>query len=287
MISKNVVRILLGLIFAYLSNSHFCAQAAEPTLTIVFGAKSRVYTASQLLAQPYMRKISIPADVAYRRAMSYRAVPLLALLGPDINRNIDTLEARANDGFVSQIPVRIIQKARTNGSIAWVAIEPLMKPWPALPNKARSAGPFYIVWEKPGLTGIGQEQWPYGLVQLSGAETPERRWPQIDVASTLPANAPERRGMRAFIRNCFSCHRIRGGGAATLGPDLADPMSPLKYMTPKGLRLLIRNPSAVRTWPDQKMTGFSKSVLSDPELEDLISYLAHIAERRLNKQEYR
>ena len=48
-------------------------------------------------------------------------------------------------------------------SIAYIAIENPKSKWPDLPLKpsSGSAGPFYLVWLKPELSGILQEEWPY------------------------------------------------------------------------------------------------------------------------------
>jgi cytochrome c1 len=48
-------------------------------------------------------------------------------------------------------------------------------------------------------------------------------------------------------------------------------------LTPKGLRLLIRSPKSVRTWPRQQMPGFDKTMVSDPDLDALIAYLTYMA----------
>jgi mono/diheme cytochrome c family protein len=99
------------------------------------------------------------------------------------------------------------------------------------------------------------------------------------VAADLPQDAPARRGQAVFVAQCLPCHRMKGAGASDLGPDLGAPMSPTQYMTPEGLRVLIRNPKAVRTWPGQQMPGFDAATLPDADLEALIAYLAHMAER--------
>ena len=70
---------------------------------------------------------------------------------------------------------------------------------------------------------------------------------------------------------------MKGAGAAGVGPDLGRPMNPIEYLTPKGLRILIRNPKAVRTWPQQQMPGFDETMISEADLDALIAYLAHMA----------
>src|SRR3954470_291745 len=84
------------------------AHAEDAALTLSIGPQTRRFTAVQLLGRPDATELSITADVSYRRPMKYRAVPLLALLG--VVSGLDTVEARAVDGFVSQIPRAVIEK---------------------------------------------------------------------------------------------------------------------------------------------------------------------------------
>jgi mono/diheme cytochrome c family protein len=253
------------------------ARADAPTLTVSLDDKARVYTAAELLARPDAATIAIPADVAYGRPMTFRAVPLLALVPAASDPALDTIEARASDGFVSQLPRALIDKGASGGSVAWVAVEDPAALWPNLPGKQASAGPFYLVWEHPERSGIGSEQWPYQTVALAGVESPAHRWPQMAVDVSLPADALARRGQEVFTVQCLPCHRMKGAGEGELGPDLGQPMSPTQYFTPKALRKLIRNPKSVRTWPQQIMPGFDQSKISDADLDAVIAYLGAMA----------
>ena len=88
---------------------------------------------------------------------------------------------RATDGFVSQIPMALVAKGGAGGSVAWIAVEDPAAPWPSLPGKDVSAGPFYLVWEHPERSDVGSEQWPYQVASLTGVESPAHRWPQMAV----------------------------------------------------------------------------------------------------------
>lgn len=271
-----MLKFILSLVMALLWIS--CARASEP-LTLSFGGEDRRYTAAELLARPDAATIEIADDVSYHRTMRYRAIPLLALVPKEARAKLDTIEARAGDGFVSQIPMALVEKAETGGSVAFVAVEDPAQPWPPLPGKDASAGPFYIVWQDPSRSAVGTELWPYQTIALSGAESPAHRWPQMRVSDDLVADAPARRGQGVFTTQCMPCHRIKGAGAADIGPDLGQPMNPTQYLTSEGLRALIRNPKAVRTWPQQQMPGFSEKALSDADLDAVIAYLMHMAGR--------
>jgi len=207
--------------------------------------------------------------------MKYRAVPLLPLMS--VSTAFDTIEARAADGFVSQIPLELVEKGGRGGARAWIAIEESAAPWPVLPGKTASAGPFYLVWENPERSDIGSEQWPYQLASLTAVESPAHRWPQMVVDASLPEHSPARRGQAVFTTQCLPCHRMKGAGAGDVGPDLGQPMNPTQYLTRQGLRDLVRNPKAVRTWPQMAMPGFDETMLREADLDALIAYLAHMA----------
>ncbi len=98
--------------------------------------------------------------MAYKRAMSYRAVPLAALL--DGVQPGDHLQAVALDGFAAELPAAPLLS--TQGARAWLAVEDPAQPWPALAKNKPSAGPFYLVWQNPEAAQIGPEQWPFQVV---------------------------------------------------------------------------------------------------------------------------
>ena len=221
--------------------------------------------------------LPIPADVAYGRPMTFRAVPLLALMGAAADPAFDTIEARASDGFVSQLPRALIGKGASGGSVAWIAVEEPSTPWPSLRDKPASAGPFYLVWEHPERSGVGSEQWPYQITALTGVELPAHRWPQMAVDASVPVDAPARHGQEVFTVQCMPCHRMKGAGESEVGPDLGSPMNPTQYFTADGLRRLIRNPKSVRTWPQQMMPAFDAEKLPDADLDAVIAYLGAIA----------
>jgi mono/diheme cytochrome c family protein len=254
-------------------------RAESPALTLSFGPETQTFSAAELLARPDAATLMVPADVAYHRSMTYRAVPLLALLGDLHGSRLETIEARATDGFASQIPLPLIEKGADGGSVAWIAVEDPAEPWPHLPGKSAGAGPFYLVWEHPERSGVGSELWPYRLASLEGVPSPAHRWPQMAVDASLPEDAPARRGQAVFTTQCLPCHRMKGAGGSDIGPDLGVPMNPTQYLTPQGLRLLIRDPKAVRTWPGQGMPAFDEQMLPEPDLDALIAYLAVMAKR--------
>jgi len=248
------------------------AKAAEPTLTITSGSTTRTYTASELRARSDATDVTISAADAYREAFTFRAVPLLALLHPSKQEG-EVMQCRSVDGFVAELPLALVLKAASGGAIPWIAIEPSQQSWPTLPGSGAHPGPFWLVWQHPERSGVEREQWPYSLTALAIVESPQSRWPQIAVDAGLANDTPARRGEQVFITQCLPCHRMKGGGDGTMGPDLGRPMAAATYLKDAGLRALIRDPKSVRTWPSQRMSGFPPQVLSDQDLDDLIAYL--------------
>lgn len=269
---------MLLLCAVLLATGHWTAHAAEPSLVITSGVESKRYSAATLLTRKDLASISVPYDVSYRRAATYRAVPLLALLDRSKDSRFDTLEAHATDGFIAQIPLALVRQGARGGAVAWLAIEDPARPWEPLPHHGKSAGPFYLVWENPERSNIRTEQWPHWLVNLTLVESPLHRWPQLELPAGQTADTA-RAGQKVFLTFCLPCHRLNGGGASDTGPDLGQPMSPTDYLTEAGLRALIRNPRAVRTWPNQAMGGFGSKSLPDRDIDNLLVYLRVMAKK--------
>lgn len=251
------------------------SQAAEVQITAPSGEVS-IYQTDALLAHPEAREIVITNDNAYGQDMTYRAVPLVSLIG-DANSVDDQtgLEVIALDGFVANIPVSLIVREGEENAKAWLAIEPDDAPWPSLPGKDVSAGPYSVVWVNAAASHIRSEQWPYQVSKIGYAEFPAARWPQLALADGAPDNAKQ--GQTIFIDQCFACHRMNGAGITELGPDLNLPMNPVDYFKPDALFMLIRDPATVRQWPDMQMHGFSEEQLSDGEIHNVIAYLTEMS----------
>lgn len=250
------------------------AHAAE--LKIDQGQGVITYRTDTLLERDDVRTISVPADVAFHRAMHYRAIPLAALLretGP-----ADHLQFVGNDGFSAEMPGALILNGR--GSEAWLAIEDPARPWPALPGNHGSAGPFYVVWTRPQAAGVNPEQWPYQLATIRKLDSVADRFPAIRPDPSLPPDSEVGRGFAVFQRTCLACHTLNGQGNAKLGPDLNIPHNPTEYLPADLLRAFIRNPQSLRRWPQAKMPGFDRQALSDANLDAVLAYLRHMAGRK-------
>ncbi|MBV6285904.1 cytochrome c [Pseudomonas aegrilactucae] len=249
-------------------------QAAQ--LTLALGDAERHWETAQLLAHPQAQAIRIDSDVSYRKSMHYRAVPLAALL--EGVKPEDHLQAVALDGFAAEMPAAaLLEHGPTQ---AWLAVEDPAQPWPPLSQGKGSAGPFYLVWTHPEAGRISPEQWPFQIASIRRLKPVAERFPALRPASQLRSDDPINLGFALFQKHCLACHRLNGAGDAQFGPDLNLPYNPTEYFQPALLRRYIRDPQSLRHWPQARMPGFAETVISDPELEQLLSYLAHMATRK-------
>lgn len=248
------------------------AQAAE--LSIALHGHTTTLTDVQLSERKDARTIDIAADVAYHAAVRYKAVPLLSLL-PGL-KPTDHLQFVALDGFAAEIPATTLLNDK--GAEPWLAFEDPRHPWPHLPGKEASAGPFYVVWLRPRAAGVSPEQWPYQLAAIRQLDDAASRFPRMRPAPD--ASAQVIRGFEVFQRTCLACHTLNGQGDARLGPDLNIPHSPVEYMRASFLRDYVRNPQSLRHWPQARMPGFNRDALSDADLDALLDYLQHMSGHR-------
>jgi mono/diheme cytochrome c family protein len=274
----SVSLVALSLIFLALPGA-----SADPVLDVAIGGETRHFARDALLARPDATSVEIASDVAYGKAMRFRAIPLAALLaGLDAPAD-SVIETVALDGFAAQLPLDLVTNTDSSKAVAWLAIEPGDAPWPPLPGKTASAGPFYIVWTGAAAATIRSEQWSYQVAKLESQPSPASRWPALGVDPALPATHPVRAGQALFVTQCLPCHTLNGAGSGSVGPDMNKPMNPTEYLTPAGLHALIRDPGSVRSWPGQLMPGFAADQMSDREIDLVIGYLAHMAARRTSQ----
>jgi mono/diheme cytochrome c family protein len=247
-------------------------------LSIDTGHGVRIWTTEQLLARPDLQTVTIPDDVAFRRTMQFRAVPLQALLQG--LQPGERLQFVAGDGFSVDIAADTILNRQ--GAQAWLAVEDPAHRWPGLPGNKGDAGPFYVVWLRPAAAGVGIEQWPYQLARIQLTKDLAERFAHIAPDASVPAQSPIRDGYAVFQRTCFACHTLNGEGDAQMGPDLNIPHNPTEYLRDDLLRAFIRDPQSLHRWPQARMHGFpTQESLSDADLDALLAYLRYMAQHKV------
>lgn len=255
------------------------AHGAEPILTIQMGSQKRELLYRDFLKRPSIQKIKVEEDPAYGgTAHEYSALPAAEVLSEFSIPADATVVFHCLDGFSGPLSREAILNTSPNKAQAFIAFENPQAKWP--PIKAGSPatpGPYYLIWKDPKKSGIAREQWPYQLASLEIKPSLTTQFPHIVPSSK---DSSIQAGFQSFVKNCFTCHTMNGEGTSRMGPDLNWPSSPIDYMHEKALRTLIRDPQGLRQWPDAKMKGFSVQDLPNQELDQIISYLKHMAKIR-------
>ncbi|HVK99180.1 MAG TPA: cytochrome c [Dongiaceae bacterium] len=267
--------LLLALVLQWVPSA---SSGAEAVITLKRDGQQWRFSATQLLQRKDAIDINVPADVAYRHPMQFRALPLANLLREQGFTEQGTLNFQALDGFTAPIDAALVL-AQT-GPQAWLAVEPSDSPWPKLSPDGASAGPFYLVWQQQPTGGVPQEQWPFQIESIELTVAPEQRFPMILPDLSLPRHHPAWTGFAVYKENCIACHKINGGGDGVLGPDLNLPHNPTEYFAEPFLKKLIRNPAQVQQWAGSKMPAFNTETISDEELTALIAYLKAMKDKR-------
>lgn len=158
----------------------FSMAAAQTEAALKVGAKS--YAASELLKRREIESITVKHDSAYGgREMHYQAIGVAALFADANLRDDEVLQVRCLDGYVASISKKRIMRTGPGESIAYIAIENLKSKWPDLSLKpsSGSAGPFYLVWLKPELSCILEQEWPYKIVAFEVKGRLQDLYPRI------------------------------------------------------------------------------------------------------------
>ena len=266
---------------ALLALVHMAADAASPELTVSMGGRTQKYTADALLAHASAVTITVPNDVSYKRAMTYRAVPASVLLA-GLPRD-DSVRFVAADGFAATIAAAPLL-VRERGRAACVprgraAGRRVARPQARLEGHGRS------VLSRLAAPGKRQDRRRSSGPIRSRASTAYsrsrsdfRRWRRRQACRALIRSA-----MVSLSSRPIAFPAIRSTSPATRrsGPDLNVPFSPTEYMREDFLRQQIRNPQSVRVWPDAKMPSFDVNALSERDLDDLLAYLYYMAKRKV------
>lgn len=254
----------------------------EASFTIQGPQSKMTFTRSELLARKQdLETIHIPKDPSYFKATTYTAIRITKLFENLQIPRESVLQFKALDGFSAPISLDRLLNSDKHKALAYLAIEPNDNAWPPLKSGSpTSAGPFYLVWQNPEASQIANEEWPYQLVSFEVLSSLAKTYPDIFPDAKLGENSPEQKGFVLFRTNCFTCHTMNKNGASQVGPDLNVPMSPTEYFSDQILKAYIRNPQAIRHWPEAKMKPFTKEMLTDQQVDDLLSYFKHMKTRK-------
>jgi mono/diheme cytochrome c family protein len=250
------------------------------TLTVTADAGKCEFQASELLRHPQIETLTIDDVSAYpRRKMTYRALKAKTLLDCTSIPSGARIEFVARDGFTANLDAGLLLNTSPDKAVAYLAVEDPAQPWPTRRGHADTAGPFYLIWKNPQLSNINREEWPFNFDRVVVKSSLENAYPSLAPDARAPRSERLKSGFQVYVKNCLACHRLNRVGPGDLGPDLNYPMSPTRYFVEGVLRQYIRDPQSVRAHPRSAMGAFPPAMISDAQLDDLISYLHYMAER--------
>ena len=256
---------------------------ADPQLILKVEGETRTFSRSQLLQMKELRTLVVEKDVTYsNQQKTYSAIPVAVLFKGMKTEGSSTLLFSCLDGFSAPISASRILNQDPKGSMAYIAIQKPDEKWGAVKGDSeQTAGPFYLVWDHPEKSKIVTEEWPYQLAGFESKPSIEKQFPKTAPDQKLSEKSPIKKGYQIFMRNCFACHTVNGEGASKMGPDLNIPFNPTEYLGKKFITKLVRNPQSLRRWPQAKMPPFDVSSLPDEDLQKIILYLQHMAQRKV------
>lgn len=258
------------------------APVKVPRFSISTPDMTKSFSRDELLKMKGLRSLEVDGDPAYgKQKRVYQALPLRDLFTGIKTDSYTSLSFKCTDGFSGAISIARVLNQNPDGAVAFLAIEPASPKWPPLkPGKPETAGPFFLIWDRPERSKIMAEEWPYQLTGFELSAQPlETQFPKTVPASNLSAQDPVRRGYALFMTNCFVCHSFNGEGAGKIGPDLNKPYSPAEYFQFSYFSILVKNPQNLRLWEQARMPGFA-STLSEQDLRDLWDYFQHMSKKR-------
>ncbi len=256
----------------------YVAHAAEPIFSIQSADKNKTWSATELLKMA--KPVDVGTDVTYQKALTtFQAIPVYELLEGFQFKDRDMLQFHCADQFSAPLDKNLVLSKDPKKAIAYLAVEDPKKPWPIIPKKKTSAGPFYLIWKNAEASKIGSEQWPFQVISFSVKGSLRETYPLIHPKENASQEA--KKGFQVFTKNCFACHKMNGQGLAAMGPDLNIPMNPTEYWQKKAFPQLVRDPHKVRTWPALQMNvHFTAKDISDQEMEQLWGYLEHMVKQK-------
>lgn len=272
---------LLAVLTCVIVQGSASAAAEQPVLRLIAGVKKCEFKAEELLRHPQLKTITLHKIEAYRgQTRTFAAIEAATLLSCVKMPRDARVEFVARDGYTSNLSAEVLLDTQPARAIAYLAVENPLEPWPGHTAGADGPGPFALIWRDPQLSGIGREQWPYGFDRIVVGDTLATEYPQLVPDSNAPAFEHLQSGFTVFVNNCMACHQLNRIGPGVLGPDLNYPMNPTRYFQEGILRQFIRNPQSVRAHPRSAMGPFPPTIIAEAQLDDLILYLNHMADRR-------
>lgn len=264
------LRMLLVLLFTLAGN----VQAGENP-SLVFSHSDRrvaVLELNKLLSEVPQHEIEFD-DPFHQKTKRFRALAMSDVLDAGFGK--DWRDQDFSDAvFIALDGYRAVSShdklLEEGGYIAFADLD--AEPgWELIGDRDSDPAPFYLLWTGEGQTAAKGYPWPWQLAEISLVSFQDK-YPKVYPADAA-AGSSVMRGFEIFKMRCLRCHAMDQQGGK-VGPDLNAPMSITEYRSPMMIREFIRKPSRFRYthMPDHED-------LSDTDLDDLLDYLRHQAQR--------
>jgi len=240
-------------------------------LTLESHGRAHVVTLAELKKKLKAATLTV-SDPSYGgRSKTYEGFWLkdvLALGGLDASGG-DEIWFRCADGYTPTMPLANVAKQK--GLVAFHE-KGARGGWEKIRQgkSLLSPAPYYLVWDT---TDQDAYPWPYQLVGIeivSFRQKFDRIFPTGEDQTTAVY-----RGFEHFRAHCLRCHSLNLQGGE-IGPELNVPKNVTEYWDDKVLVPFIKNPGDFRA--RSKMPPFPQ--LTDQDMQDLLSYLRWIRERK-------
>lgn len=241
---------------------------ADDSLYLKWEGQNRKIRYSEWQTKYAKKKVQIIVDdhPNYKRAIRYEGVNFVRFmyaLGRKITKS-DVVIITCTDGYRPVLKGEYFEDGRA--ILAYKEIKPAVRVtkdgrWTKVKMEDEYVypGPYYMVW--PSQKGHSHS-WPY---QIQKIEIKKKK-DFVEFSRIKPKSNDAMKGFAVFKAKCIKCHSIKYVGPKGKAPDLAYAMG---YRTKNFVRHRIRKGQG-------KMPPFSKAMISDSDIEEVIKYLEDI-----------
>ena len=259
-----IIKILLCLQLSILVN--ICAST---DLIIEIDGNEKVLRQDEL-REKYkneLTKLEIKEHPNYRnKSIQYRGVPFKEII-KSFSRKVtseDLVIITCTDGYQPVLKGEYFSD--NNALLAFEEINPKTRVtedgrWTKvkMEDEFVSPGPYYLVW--PSVKNH-KHSWPYQIQKISIIKKIQFK----EFSKIEPRASIAKKGFELFKNKCIKCHSIKYVGPKGKAPDLA---SVIGYRTKSYIKNRIRKGRG-------KMPPFSKSLITDDEIDEVVKYLETI-----------
>lgn len=177
----------------------------------------------------------------------------------------------AKDNFYAYVTNKELNNSERLKATPYLVVQENNKLWPKINGNYEAVGSFSLIWIGVNAKDVSREKWVRNISTIDILEKSVE--PELKNAVPVNLDNRQKKGYKIFTDNCAGCHSLNLKGQLNIGPDLNFPMNPLEYYSESVFKSYIRDPQSIRYYKNAKMEGFGKELISEQELNDLISFM--------------